>query len=154
MRLRVLILPLFLVCLGRSADEITIPIADGHVVIRPQFLRGEIPELSFTIKNNTAYPWTAIKLEFHIGALCGDGPRQWTVPATVSLGWAGDHAVVKEYKDTVIPLVGKVAGCHTEIVIPKLVFAENQTSHFDGGGNSEAVDLDEQLQDLKAQRDA
>lgn len=96
--LRYLILPALFGAEMYGADEITIPIQDGSVVIRPQFIRG-----------------------FEIGGLCNGEPRQWTVPATTSLGLAEDHPVVREYLDTVIPLVGRVDGCTTEIIKTSLV---------------------------------
>jgi hypothetical protein len=55
--------------------------------------------------------------------------------------------------DTVIPLVGKVDGCTTEIIKASLVLAENQKFRIDGV-TGEAIDFEKQLRDIKAQREA
>jgi hypothetical protein len=136
-----------------GADDITIPVGQGNIVIRPAFLRGNVPELSLKIKNQTAYSWRTLKLRFDIGCFCNGEPRRWTVPVTTSLGWAEDHPVVKEYVDTVIPLVGKVDGCDTEIITAKLVFAENSKTRIDGV-SGETIDLENQLQEITKQREA
>src|SRR6185369_6108202 len=85
--------------------------------------------------------------------LCNGEPRQWTVPVVTSLGWAEDHQLVREYKDTVIPLVGKVDGCKAEIIKARLLLAENSKTRIDGV-TGEQVDLAKEVQDLKAKRAA
>jgi hypothetical protein len=109
--------------------------------------------LSFKIKNQTRYPWRTIKLQFDIGGFCNGEPRHWTVPAISSLGWTEDHPIVNDYADTVIPLVGKVDGCVTEIITAKLVLAANEKFHIDGT-TGETVDLERQLREIKAKREA
>jgi len=151
--LRSLISPVLFAAMLHGADDITIPVQEGNIVIRPQFLRGNVPELSFKIKNETPYPWRTLKFQFDIGGFCNGEPRQWTVPATTSLGWAEDHPVIREYTDTVIPLVGKVDGCQTEIIKAKLILAENQRFRIDGV-TGETVNLEAQLREIKVQRDA
>jgi len=139
-------------------DDITIPLEGGNIVIQPEFIRVNevgifVPELSFRLKNGTPYPWNTIKLKFDIGGLCKGEPRQWTVPAVTSLGWAEGHQLVKEYTDTVISLIGEVDGCKAEIIKASLVFAENPKLHIDGI-TGERVDLQKQLQELKEKREA
>jgi hypothetical protein len=138
-------------------QDITIPIEGGNIVIRPQFIRvnqynSYIPELSFQLKNETSYPWNTIKLQFEIGGFCNGEPRTWSIPAVTSLGYLDDHPIVKSYVDTVIPLVGKVDGCRAEVITAHLVLAENSKFKI-GGLTGEKVDLERQLQELKAKRD-
>ncbi len=54
------------------AEDITVPLDDGSILIRPQFIRvnqfgNYIPELSVKLKNQTSHPWRTIKLQFEIG---------------------------------------------------------------------------------------
>ena len=68
-----------------AADDITIPLEGGNLVIRPQFIRvnglarSYVPELSFKIKNETPMPWNTLKLQFDIGGFCNGEPRQWSL---------------------------------------------------------------------------
>lgn len=139
-------------------DDITLPLDDGEILIRAQFIRrnrygADVPELAVKIKNQTSSPWRTLKLQFDIGGLCNGEPRQWTLPVTTSLGWAEDHQLVKEYTDTVIPLVDKVDGCKAEIIKASLVLAENSKTRINGV-TGERVDMEKQLQELKAKREA
>jgi hypothetical protein len=140
------------------ADDIIIPLEGGSIVVQPQFIRVNehgyyVPELSFRILNQTQYPWRAIKLRFDIGGLCRGEPRQWQIPAVTSVGWSESGPISNEYKDTVIPLVGKVDGCTTEIIKTALLMAENQQFHIDGV-TGERVDLEKQLREINARREA
>src|SRR6266851_2284478 len=117
-------------------DEITLPLDDGNIQIRAQFIRpngygSDVPELVVKIKNQTSSSWRTLKLQFDIGGLCNGEPRQWTIPVSTSLGWTEDHQLVKEYTDTVISLVGKVDG-KTEIIRASLRLAENSKTRIDG----------------------
>ena len=139
-------------------EDITLPLDDGSIAIRAQFIRpsgfgSDVPELSIEIKNHTSSSWRTLKLRFDIGGLCKGEPRQWTVPVTTSLGRAEDHPMVKEYVDTVIPLVGTVDGCKTEIIKASLVLAESSTARIDGVAGAR-VDLEKQLLEIKAKREA
>jgi len=141
-----------------GAEDITIALEDGSIVIRPQFIRvndygSYVPELSFRIRNQTRYPWRTIKLQFEVGGLCNGEPRQWSIPAVTSLGWKDTGPISKDYKDIVISLVGKVDGCRTEIIKASLLLAENDKLHIDGV-TGERVDLEKQLQEVNAKRDA
>src|SRR5712692_3103331 len=140
------------------AEDITVPLDDGSILIRPQFIRvnqfgNYIPELSVKLKNQTSHPWRTIKLQFEIGGFCNGQARQWSVPATTSLGWAEDHPITNEYTDTVISLVDKVDGCKTEVIKARLILAENPQLRINGL-TGERVDLEKQLQEIKAKRDA
>jgi hypothetical protein len=53
----------------------------------------------------------------------------------------------------VIPLVGKVDGCKTEIIKASLLLAENSKTRIDGV-TGERIDLEKELQELKAKREA
>jgi hypothetical protein len=139
-------------------DDITLPLDDGSILIRVQFIRvnqygSYVPELAFKLKNQTSSLWRTLRLQFDIGGLCDGEPRQWTLPVDTSLGWDADHQLVKEYTDTVISLVGKVDGCKTEIIKASLLLAENSKTRIDGV-TGERVDLEKQLQELKAKREA
>src|SRR6202035_2155593 len=92
-------------------------------------------------------------LQFDIGGFCHDEPRQWSVPIVTSVGWRESEPVSNVYTDTVIPLVGKIDGCKTEIIKASLVLAENQTVHIDGL-TGERVNLANQLREIKTRRDA
>jgi hypothetical protein len=146
----------FVVAFLRGHD-ITIPLEDGSIAIRAEFLEvvygTKAPYLRAQIKNQTSAAWRTLKIDLQIGALCNGEPKQWTVPITTSLGWAEDRQVVKEYSSLEIPLVGKVAGCTTEIIQGKIVLAENPKVRIDGT-TGERVDLEKRLQEIKAKRDA
>ncbi len=154
---RFLLVPAFL---GTAAcgDDITLPLDDGNLVIRADFIRQSefgvsVPELTVRIKNQTSSPWITLKLQFEIGGFCNGDPRQWTVPVTTSIGWAEDHDVTKEYSDTVIPLFGKVDGCKTEIIKARLLSAENFAKRIDGVAGA-AIDLEKELHEIKTEREA
>jgi flagellar biosynthesis GTPase FlhF len=141
-------------------DDITLPLDDGSILIsRATFIRdsqytdSKIPELLFLIANHTSSPWRTLKLQFDIGGLCNGEPRQWTLPVVTSLGWAKEFTVSKEYKDTVFSLVGKVDGCKAEIIKASLVLAENSKTRINGL-TGERVNLEKQLQELKAKQNA
>lgn len=142
-----------------AVDDINIPVEGGNLVIRSQFIRfnelakSYVPELAFKIKNETPMPWNTLKLQFDIGGLCNGEPKQWSLPVTMSLGWTAEFPLVKEYKDTVIPLVGKVDGCTAEIITAKLVLAENSKVRIKGESGAR-IDLEKELQELKARREA
>jgi hypothetical protein len=134
------------------ADDLTLPLDDGNVVIRARFIRlneygTSVPELAFKLTDQTSSSWRTLKLEFDIGGLCSGEPRQWNLPVTTSLGWLEGHEVVKEYSDTIIPLVGKVDGCSTEIIKARIILAENLKTRIDGIAG-ERVDLASQLREL------
>jgi len=140
------------------SEDITLPLQSGNILIHAQFIRESqfgsfVPELALTIRNQTSSPWRTLKLQFDIGGLCNGETRQWTVPVITSLGWAEDHELVTEYTDTVFSLVGKVDGCRTEIIKARLLLAENSKTRIDGT-RGERIDLEKQLQDLKAKHDA
>ena len=65
-------------------DDITLPLDDGNIVIRAQFIQQRygnyVPELALKIKNQTSSSWRTLKLQFDIGGLCNGEPRQWTLP--------------------------------------------------------------------------
>ena len=138
-------------------DDITLRLDDGSILIRAQFIRvnygSYVPELAFSLKNQTSSSWRILKLHFDIGGLCNGEQRQWTIPVVTSLGWAEDHQLVKKYTDYVIPLVGKVDGCRTEIIKASLLLAENSKTRIDGV-TGERIDLEKELQELKAKREA
>jgi uncharacterized membrane protein len=140
-----------------------LPIDDGNIVIRAQFIRDDgsgsyFPELALKLTNQTSASWRTLKLQFDIGALCNGEPRQWTIPVFTSLGFVGDHELVKEYTEVVISLVGKVDGCKTEIIKTSLIFADGiampsfRAIHIDGV--YERIDFTNQLQELKVKHEA
>jgi hypothetical protein len=138
-------------------EDITLPLDDGSLVIRAQFIRHDrdgpyVPELTLKLMNQTSSPWRTLKLRFEIGGLCKGEPRQWTLPVVTSLGWSEDHPLVKEYSDTVLSLIGNVDGCKTEIINASLILAENSKTRIDGV-SGERIDLEKQLSELKAKRE-
>jgi hypothetical protein len=141
-----------------QTEDIALPVDDGSILIRAHFIRdngfgSNVPELALKLKNQTSSSWKTLKLKFDIGGLCNGEPREWTLPVVTSLGWAEDHSVVKEYTDLVIPLVGKVDGCRTEIIKASLLLAENSKTRIDGV-TGERIDLEKERQELKAKREA
>jgi hypothetical protein len=139
-------------------EDITLPVDDGSILIRAQFIRvnelgSYIPELALKLKNQTSSSWRTLELQFDIGGLCNGEPRQWTVPVATSLGWAEDHSVGKDYTNYVIPLVGKVDGCKTEIIRASLILAESQNTRIEGV-RGERIDLQRQLQDIEQKHEA
>jgi len=140
-------------------EDIILPLDDGNILIHAQFIRQNpygsyVPELGFTMTNQTSSPWRTLSLQFVISGLCNGKVREWTLPViTRSLGWAEGHEFVREYTDTVIPLVGQVDDCKTEIIKASLVLAENSKTRIDGL-TGERVDLEKQFQELKTKRDA
>jgi len=140
------------------ADDITLPLDDGTIVIGAQFIRVNqygtlIPELALKITNKTSSPWRTLKLEFDVGGTCKGEPRQWMLPVSTSLGWLEGHVVVKDYVDTSIPLMGKVDGCITEIIKARLILAENMNTRIDGV-SGERVDLAAQLREIEKKQEA
>jgi hypothetical protein len=67
-------------------DDITFQLGDGRILIKDaRFIRENVseggslvPELSFTIINETSFSWKSIKLEFDMSGICGSEPRQWS----------------------------------------------------------------------------
>jgi hypothetical protein len=158
-------LPLILILASAAVAQgvdpptaITIPLEEGKLTIVAQFIRvnkyGDyVPELSFGLTNETSSAWRTIRLQFDIGGICNGKTRQWSIPAVVGIAYTLDRPMMKTYADTVIPLVGKVDGCETEIIKASLVSAESSKVHIDRV-TGERVDLEKQLQELKAKRDA
>jgi hypothetical protein len=140
-------------------EDIAIPLQDGNLILaNPTFIRVNdrgtfVPELVVQMKNETSFPWRTIKLEFDIGGLCNGEPRQWTVAAVTSLGWLKEQPVIKEYKDYMIPLVGKVDGCKTEVFKARLIYAEYQNTRVNGK-RTNPYDLQAELLTIKAKHEA
>lgn len=149
-------------------EDITVPLDDGNLLIHAHFIqRNEfdayIPELTFQVENQTSSSWRTIRLRFDIGGLCNGEPRQWTRPVVISLGWLADQQVVKDFSDWIVPLVGKVDGCTTEIIKASLLSAEGSPGgptlkerriiHIDGV-TGEEPDFTKQLQELEAKIEA
>jgi hypothetical protein len=113
-------------------DDITFQLGDGRILIKDvRFIRQNVsesgslvPELSFTIINETSFSWKSVKLEFDMSGICGNEPRQWSRSVFMSLGWTQQEHYAKEFKDTMIALVGKVDGCRTETIKARLLTAE------------------------------
>lgn len=132
----------------RSANYITIPLDGGTVVIQDaKFIRLDhfgdfVPELSFVIVNRTSSGWS-LKLQFDVSGSCGGVRREWSMPTTLALV---NKALSVTHKDSVIPLFGKVDGCHSDSIAAKLVVAENAVVSIDGA-TGERIDL-------KAKREA
>jgi hypothetical protein len=132
----------------RSANYITIPLDGGTVVIQDaKFIRLDhfgdfVPELSFVIVNRTSSGWS-LKLQFDVSGSCGGVRREWSMPTTLALV---NKALSVTHKDSVIPLFGKVDGCHSDSIAAKLVVAENAVVRIDGA-TGERIDL-------KAKREA
>jgi hypothetical protein len=122
-------------------DDNTFQLGDGRILIKDaQFIRENVfgggalvPELSFTIINETSFGWRSVKLKFDMSGICGSKPRQWSRSVVMSLGWTQQEHYAKEFKDTMIALVGKVDGCHTETIKASLLNAEKVSA-------AEAVD--------------
>jgi hypothetical protein len=135
-------------------EDITLPLDDGNLVISVWFIQlnesgNYWPRLAVQIQNKTSSSWKTLKLKLDIGGLCNLKARQWTLPVLTGVG----VGVIKEYHDNVLPLVGEVDGCKTEIVKAQLLFAENlkgQSFTFP----DVPVDLSSELQEVRAKRDA
>jgi hypothetical protein len=142
-------------------DDITVPLDDGSILIQgARFIRESlardgslVPELSFTVVNQTSSPWNVVKLQFDMGGLCNGEPRQWSNSVTLGLGWMEGRRLTKEYKETIIPLTGKVNGCRTEIIKASLLLAQNMKVRIDGV-TGERVDLQQQLREIGQKREA
>ncbi len=140
-------------------EDITLPLDDGNILVRAVFIRvnefgAYVPELAIKIKNQTSSPWSSLNLQFDMGGVCNGEIRQWSRTVLVGgLGYYADEPVVKEINDLVVPLVGKVDGCKTEIIKAKLLYAESRKVRIDGV-TGKRVDLEKELQEIKAKRDA
>jgi hypothetical protein len=113
-----------------GGDDITVPFEGGSIVVRPQFIRGNVPELSFRIENHTSHPWWTMVLQFDISGVCNGEPKHWLLSAETSLGWSEDHYVANAYKEIVGSLRDKVDGCHTEVIKASVERADNADKHF------------------------
>jgi hypothetical protein len=139
-------------------EDINVPLERGSIIIvDPHFITENdgrfTPDLTFTIVNRTSGPWNTLKLQFDMGGLCSGEPRQWSRTVVMPLGWMQEQPLKRQYRDLIIPLVGKVDGCHTEIIKASLVLAENPKVRFDGV-TGERVDLEKQLREIEAKREA
>ncbi|MBZ5618727.1 MAG: hypothetical protein LAQ69_08400 [Acidobacteriia bacterium] len=122
------------------AEDIVIPLEHGSIVIQdPAFIRvnkyGDfVPELSYRIVNRTLYSWTTVKLQFEISGSCDGSPRHWSATEVGSVGSSDDPATpfIQNFRDQIIPLVGKVNGCSAVISGVKLLLAENANFRIDG----------------------
>jgi hypothetical protein len=158
MRLVLLVASFSVVAYG---DDITIPLGEGSILIEgARFIRESlagggslVPELSFTVINQTSSPWKAVKLQFDMGGICNGEPRQWSRIVVIVLGWMSGTQWTKEYKETIIPLVGRVDGCRTEIIRARLLQADNSSVHIDGV-TGEQVDFEKQLLEIEQRREA
>ena len=70
-----------------GAEEITLPLDDGHIQIVPHFMRVNefgmnVPVFDFTLKNQTSSPWLVVRLQFEISVV------QWKTP---QLGRSCEH---------------------------------------------------------------
>jgi hypothetical protein len=111
------------------ANDITIPLEDGKIVIRDaHFIRVEegsyIPKLSFKLQNRTSSTWWEVKLHFDITGLCNGTPRHWSVEFSTSVVGGSDE-ILGPYSEIYDSLVGEVDGCHTEIIKATLGLAYN-----------------------------
>jgi len=142
-------------------DDITIPLGEGSILIQgARFIRQSlagggslVPELSFTVINQTSSPWKAVKLQFDMGGICNGEPRRWSRIVVLVLGWMSGTQWTKEYKETIIPLVGRVDECRTEIIRARLLQADNWSVHIDGV-TGEQVDFEKQLREIEQRREA
>jgi flagellar biosynthesis GTPase FlhF len=142
-------------------DDITIPLDDGSIVIQDaSFIRGGLagtgtmaPVLSFRAVNKTSSPWNVVKLQFYMGGICNGEPRQWSHTVVMGLGWMKEKPLANDYTDTILPLVGEVNGCDTEIIKAELVLAENPKLHIDGVAG-EPPNFQKQLREIEQKRKA
>jgi hypothetical protein len=142
-----------LVSSGLHAEDISLPLDDGDLLIHADFVWKSVPELTMQIVNQTSSPWQTLKLEFDVGSLCNGQPHQLTIPFVSSLGWLKDFKMSKKASVGMFLLAGKEDHCQTEIITAKLVYAENSKTRIDGV-TGERVDLEKQLQEIKIKRDA
>ena len=147
--------------LGQSYDEdFTLPLDDGSILIHAQIILSKygssIPELDLKLKNQTSSSWGTLKLQFDIGALCaGYSPHQWTVTVDTGVG------KVERHEGFTLPMLAEATskGCRIEIMKASLVLAESSIRPDKGllttriNGVTEPVDLDKQLQEIKAKRE-
>ena len=143
------------------ADDITIPLDGGRLVIRDaQFIRLnsyglDIPELSFLMTNETSSAWLAIRLKFDIGGICNFEVHHWSFTADVAIGYLPDRPVIKTYAETIIPLMRKVDGCKTVTIKASLVIAENSKVRINGvTGERVHLSKKEERRNTTAQREA
>ncbi|HVW08855.1 MAG TPA: hypothetical protein VHC90_09745 [Bryobacteraceae bacterium] len=104
------------------APDISLPVNGGRVVIRnSSFIEGDAPILSFEIVNESVSPIRQIRIHFDIGGSCGNAVTTWTDEITTFAGWASDHSVGRAIQDHIIPLIGKVDGCHAALIRANIV---------------------------------
>jgi len=144
---------LVLLATGLYADDISIPLEDGKVIIHADFVWAPTPELFLELANQSGSPWETLKLDFEVGALCDGDPRQFSVPFIGSLGWSKDFELKKKASVPMFSLVGKVDRCRTEIIRGRLVVAKNSNTSIDSVAE-EKPDLHEELKTIKVKRDA
>lgn len=157
---RLFLFPLLALILGRPsfAADIRLFLASRQIVIEgAQFIRQNayksfVPELRFTVLNDTDSFWNNVKLQFEVEGVCNFEPRKWSLPASLSLTWAEGYRLRTEYRDTVISLVGKVDGCKAETIQARIVSAENVQVRIDASGAS--FDLKAEADALRAKREA
>jgi hypothetical protein len=140
-------------------EDITIPLDDGRLVIRDaQFIRVNnfrdyVPELSFRMTNETSSPWRTVKLRFNVDGTCNGEPHRWSFSAEVGIAYMASPPVMESYFNTIDPLVGKVDGCKAETIKASLVTAESPKVRINGV-TGERVELEEELRQITAKRDA
>lgn len=161
-----------------SADDITIPLDDGSILVRADFHEATdfgyralyettVYELRYHIKIQTASRWKTIELQFDLGGLCGGQPHQWRLPVTIGPLTLPLTFLPREFddrrlffssaetkpfgKERISPLP-KIDVCTVEIVKTALVSAESETTpvfHV-----VEPVDLTDALKAIQSEREA
>jgi hypothetical protein len=148
---------LFVICFATlclAGDDIDIPLLNGHIrIVNPRFLRDNgygstVPELSYTLVNESGSPWKSLRLRFQILYVCKDKANSATQDEGTSLGWDSSTPVSLHKADSIIPLVGSVQGCYTDKIHVTLLSAENVYTKVDGP-TGEKVDLDKEMADAE-----
>lgn len=122
--------------------------------IRVTEYRTYVPELQFTVLNQTSSFWNRIDFQFEIDGLCGTEQRHWSFPVFFPLGYADDHQVVHVYRDTQFSLAGKIDGCTATGVAIKFISAISLKVRIEGRNPEITIDLAEEARLLKEKKDA
>jgi hypothetical protein len=141
-------------------DDITIPLEDGNIVIkdaafvrspRTYYLRDSVPQLSFTILNNTSDGWD-LKLRLDITSLCNDGKgeaHQSSRTVQISLPPGASQLYSQDY----LPVVSReIPECVLTKMDVSLVSAQNRKLRINGA-TGERIDLEKEAE-AQAKKDA
>lgn len=158
MILRTLASLVLLTVMATAADEITIPLEGGSIVLRDMDLiqRGIVgqhlfPELQFTVINQTSDRWDKLILNFTIKGSCNGEPREWSENVSLSLDWMASGPLPSHRSQLLYSLQDKMDGCLADNFAAKLLLAQNSKVRIDLVTN-ERLDYEEARREAAAKR--